>query len=200
MPNEGGDDMAEATTARMEGPDRSVTVANGPVIAGRLLAFYAAVVVIQGGHVVEHIIQLIQVFVLGVPDDQALGLLGYVFAFQGTEEWLHIVFNVLYLISLVVIGWGLWRSPVARSVVPRFGMMAFVFFGVSLEAWHVVEHVVIISNVVANNGCPCPGILDSRLGVSDTVLHFGYNAIAYSATILPFAYLLRHRWQSAKPH
>jgi hypothetical protein len=200
MPNEGGDDMAEATTARMEGPDRSVTVANGPVIAGRLLAFYAAVVVVQGGHVVEHIIQLIQVFVLGVPDDQALGLLGYVFAFQGTEEWLHIVFNVLYLISLVVIGWGLWRSPVARSVVPRFGMMAFVFFGVSLEAWHVVEHVVIISNVVANNGCPCPGILDSRLGVSDTVLHFGYNAIAYSATILPFAYLLRHRWQSAKPH
>jgi hypothetical protein len=198
MPNEGGDDMAEATTARMEGPDRSVTVANGPVIAGRLLAFYAAVVVIQGGHVVEHIIQLIQVFVLGVPDDQALGLLGYVFAFQGTEEWLHIVFNVLYLTSLVVIAWGLWRSPAARSVVPRLAMTAFIF-GVTLEGWHVVEHVVIISNVVANNGCPCPGILDARLGVSDTVLHFGYNALAYSATIPPFAYLLRHRRQLAKP-
>jgi hypothetical protein len=200
MRDEGGDDMAVPTTAQIEGPGRPATVAIGPGIAGRFFAFYAAVVVVQGVHVVEHIIQLIQVFVLGVPDDQALGLLGYVFAFQGTEEWLHIVFNVLYLISLVVIGWGLWRSPVARSVVPRFGMMAFVFFGVSLEAWHVVEHVVIISNVVANNGCPCPGILDSRLGVSDTVLHFGYNAIAYSATILPFAYLARHRWQSAKPH
>jgi hypothetical protein len=78
--------------------------------------------------------------------------------------------------------------------------LAFVFFGVLLEGWHVVEHVVIISNVLANNGCPCPGILDARLGVSDTVLHFGYNVIAYSPTIPPFAYLLRHRWQSAKPH
>jgi hypothetical protein len=200
MGDEGGDDMAEATTAQMEGPDRSATVANGPGIAGRFLAFYTAVVVIQGVHVAEHIIQLIQVFVLGVPDDQALGLLGYVFAFQGTEEWLHIVFNVLYLTSLVVIAWGLLRSPPARSVIPWLAILAFVFFGVWLEGWHVVEHVVIISNVVANNGCPCPGILDARLGVSDTVLHFGYNAIAYSATVLPFAYLLRHRRQSAKPH
>jgi hypothetical protein len=192
--------MVEGAARQIAAIDRAPPATDGRAIGARLLAFYTVVVVVQGVHVIEHIIQLIQVFVLGVPDDQALGLLGYVFAFQGTEEWLHIVFNVLYLISLVVIGWGLWRSPVARSVVPRFGMMAFVFFGVSLEAWHVVEHVVIISNVVANNGCPCPGILDSRLGVSDTVLHFGYNAIAYSATILPFAYLLRHRWQSAKPH
>ncbi len=133
-----------------------------------------------------------QVFALGIPDKDALGLLGYVFQFQGTEEWLHIVFNVLYLASLVVIAWGLLRSPVARSVVPTLAMLAFVFFGVWLEAWHVVEHIVIISNVVANGGCPCPGILDAQLGVSDTVLHFGYNSVAYLATVLPFAYLVRH--------
>jgi hypothetical protein len=187
----------DATNPQVEGADRSATVVHGPGIAGRLLAFYAAVVLVQGVHVVEHVIQLIQVFVLGVPDDQALGLLGYIFAFQGTEEWLHIVFNILYLTSLVVIAWGLLRSPLARSVVPKLAILAFVFFGVWLEGWHVAEHVVIISNVLANNGCPCPGILDARLGVSDTVLHFGYNAIAYSATVLPFAYLLRYRRQSA---
>jgi hypothetical protein len=181
----------------MDGPDRSATV-NVPGIAGGFLAFYAAVVLIQGIHVVEHIIQLIQVFVLGVPEDQALGLLGYLFAFQGTEEWLHIVFNVLYLTSLVVIAWGLLRSRLPGAVIPWLAILAFVFFGVWLEGWHVVEHVVIITNVIANNGCPCPGILDARLGVSDTVLHFGYNVIAYSATVLPFAYLLRHRRRSAR--
>jgi hypothetical protein len=186
------------TTVHLDGPDRAAVAAHGPRIAGRFLAFYAAVVLVQGGHVVEHIIQLIQVFVLGVPESRALGLLGYVFAIQGTEEWLHIVFNLAYFISLVVVGWGLWQSPAAGSIVPLWAMTAFIF-GATLEGWHVLEHVVIISNVIANNGCPCPGILDARLGLSDTVLHFGYNSLAYSATIPPFAYLLRHRWQSAKP-
>ena len=78
-------------------------------------------------------------------------------------------------------------------------MVAFLIFGVWLEGWHVVEHIVIISNVIANNGCPCPGILDARLGVSDTVLHFGYNAIAYAATVLPFAYVIRHGRRSGEP-
>jgi hypothetical protein len=105
--------------------------------------------------------------------------------------------NVLYLTSLVVIAWGLLRSPLARSVVPTLAMLAFVFFGVWLEAWHVVEHIVIISNVVASGGCPCPGIVDSQLGVSDTVLHFGYNSVAYLATVLPFAYLIRHDRRTA---
>jgi hypothetical protein len=179
------------TEARV-GPSGKIGSSNGAIgrpAIGAFLAFYAAVVVIQSGHVVEHIIQLVQVYALGVPDDQALGLLGYVFAFQGTEEWLHIVFNGLYWAGLVVIASRL--LSMRSSVVPRLALWAFLVFGVWLEGWHVIEHVVIISNVIANNGCPCPGIVDSRLGVSDTVLHFGYNAIAYTATVLPFAYLLR---------
>ena len=54
-------------------------------------------VFIQGVHVIEHHIQLVQVFVLGIPDKDALGLLGYVFQFQGTEEWLHLAFNTAYV-------------------------------------------------------------------------------------------------------
>jgi hypothetical protein len=191
------DEMAEATTGRIGAIDRSAAVSSGPAIASRFLAFYAAVVVVQGVHVIEHIIQLVQVYVLHVPDDEALGLLGYLFSFQGTEEWLHIAFNVSYFASLVVIVWGLWHSPAARSVVPLLALLAFLFFGVWLEGWHVVEHLVIISNVIANNGCPCPGILDAQLGVSDTVLHFGYNVVAYAATVLPFAYLIRQLRRSA---
>jgi hypothetical protein len=159
-------------------------------ISRRFVAFYVAVVVVQSVHVVEHIIQLVQVYVLGVPDDEALGLLGYIYQFQGTEEWLHLVFNLVFFISLVVIAAGLFRSRATTSAVPIMALAAFLVFGVWLEGWHVVEHVVIISNVVASNGCPCPGIVDAELGVSDTILHFGYNAVAYAATAAPLWFLL----------
>jgi hypothetical protein len=53
----------------------------------------------------------------------------------------------------------------------------------------VVEHSVIIANVLKKSGCPCPGIGDAALGVTDTQLHFVYNAIAYAATVTPFWFL-----------
>jgi hypothetical protein len=152
---------------------------------------FAAVVLIQGIHVVEHIIQLIQVFAFGIPDDDALGLLGYVFQFQGTEEWLHLVFNASFLATLYLLLFNL-RHFVPRPV-PIWAFWAFAVLAVGLESWHVVEHMVIISNVIENDGCPCPGIGDRALGVTDTVLHFGYNLVAYVATVAPFWYLMQAR-------
>jgi len=76
-------------------------------------------------------------------------------------------------------------------------LAAFLFFALWLEGWHVIEHLVIIANVVANDGCPCPGIVDAGLGVSDTILHFVYNTIAYAATVLPLLYVLRSRSRSS---
>ena len=148
---------------------------------------FVGVVVVQGIHVVEHIIQLIQVFVLGIPDEKALGLLGYILQLQGTEEWLHLVFNVTYLSALLLLVVPL-RAAVPDAV-PRWAYAAFVF-GVGLEGWHNIEHAVIISNVLRNGGCPCPGIGDVALGISDKVLHFFYNAIAYSATVPAFVYYI----------
>jgi hypothetical protein len=77
-------------------------------------------------------------------------------------------------------------------------MRAFAFFVVAsvwLETWHMVEHGVIISRVIANGGCPCPGIGDAALGLSDTILHFGYNVIAYAGLAVAYAYVVRHRRQ-----
>jgi hypothetical protein len=67
----------------------------------------------------------------------------------------------------------------------------FLTGGVMLESWHVVEHSVIIANVIRNSGCPCPGVGDVALGVTDTQLHFLYNAVAYAATVMPFWFLNR---------
>ncbi|MBW3665612.1 MAG: hypothetical protein KY469_21155 [Actinobacteria bacterium] len=162
----------------------------GPVRRG-VFGLFVVVVVVQGVHVVEHVIQLVQVYLLGVPEDDALGLLGVAFEFQGTEEWLHLVFNVTFLLALyVLLGWLRHLRP---RTVPRWAFVAFAVGAVGLESWHVVEHAVIIGNVLRNGGCPCPGIGDVVLGLTDTVLHFIYNLVAYAFTLVPFWYVARQR-------
>jgi hypothetical protein len=153
-----------------------------------LAPFLLTVVAIQGLHVIEHIIQLLQVFVIGVPDDEALGLLGYAFQVQGTEEWLHLVFNASYLIALYVLLFQL--SRLTPWVIPAWAFWAFVIWGVGLETWHMVEHIVIIAHVLQHSGCPCPGIGDAALGVSDTVLHFFYNGLSFTGLLIAAAYVL----------
>src|SRR3954454_6464651 len=93
------------------GPAARAASATPPPVAlsDRVFLFMTAVVVIQGGHVVEHVVQVLQVFVFGVADDDALGLLGYVLQFNGTEEWLHFGYNALYLASLYLLIVPLWR-------------------------------------------------------------------------------------------
>jgi hypothetical protein len=153
--------------------------------------FMTAVVVIQGGHLVEHFVQALQVFVLGVPEDDALGLLGYVLQFNGTEEWLHLGYNTLYLLSLYALILPLWH--ITPEVITKRAFWIFITASVWIESWHMVEHGVIISNVIANGGCPCPGIGDAALGLSDTILHLVYNLVAYIGIAYAYVLILRHR-------
>ena len=158
---------------------------------------FVGVVVVQGFHVMEHVIQLAQVYLFAIPDDNALGLLGYVFQFQGTEEWLHLVFNVTYLSALYLLFVPLRRLVPER--VPFWAFWSFALGGVLLESWHVMEHAVIISNVLANGGCPCPGIGDVALGTTDTILHFFYNALTYAAILAAFVYVRRPGLLTTEP-
>jgi hypothetical protein len=162
-----------------------------PIFEPRLFWFFVAVVVVQSVHMFEHVLQLIQVTVWHVPDDEALGLLGYVFQLQGTEEWLHLFFNLALLTCLYIL-----LGPIRAanpSIVPRWAYLVFLIGAVGLETWHEVEHLVIISRVLLNHGCPCPGIGDAALGVTDTVLHFIYNAVVTSAILVPFWFVVRNR-------
>jgi len=155
------------------------------------IRLFCAVIIIQGFHVLEHIIQLAQVYLFDVAEDDAFGLLGYFWHPQRTEEWLHLGFNGLYAFALYALVVPLWRL-VGRGV-PLWSFAVFAVGGVAFETWHVVEHIVIISNVIQNSGCPCPGIGDRVLGVTDTQLHFVYNAIAYAATVTAFWFAIEAR-------
>ncbi len=176
-----------SATALAEGVATPRTAALSPLA----FRFLVIVVVVQGGHVIEHIVQALQVFVFGVPEDDALGLLGYVLQFNGTEEWLHLVFNSVYLLSLYALILPLWR--ITPAVLPTWAFAVFVAASVWVETWHMVEHGVIISNVIANGGCPCPGIGDVALGLSDTLLHLFYNGVAYAGVALALLFVLRDR-------
>jgi hypothetical protein len=57
----------------------------------------------------------------------------------------------------------------------------------------LVEHIVIIANVIRHSGCPCPGIGDRALSLSDAILHFFYNTIADTATVIPFWFVAKAR-------
>ncbi len=153
------------------------------------LPLFVSVVLIQGFHVFEHIVQLAQVYVFDVADDDAFGLLGYLIKPQGTEEWLHLGFNSLYLLAIYALVRPLWQ--VTGTAIPLWSFVVFAAAAVGLESWHVVEHIVIIANVIEHSGCPCPGIGDRALGVTDTQLHFVYNAVAYAGTVTPFWFLMQ---------
>jgi hypothetical protein len=176
---------------------RAAVAPSAASLSNRAFYFMSAVVVIQGGHVVEHIVQLLQVTVFGVPDDSALGLLGYVLQFNGTEEWLHLGYNSVYLLSLYVLIAPLWR--ITPAVLPTLVFWFFIAASVWVETWHMVEHGVIISHVIANGGCPCPGIGDVALSVSDTVLHFFYNVLAYAGIAVAYLLVLRDRGYVLRP-
>lgn len=158
----------------------------------RSVAVLAGVLGVQATHFVEHIIQLFQVYVFRVPEDQALGALGAVFELHGTEEWLHLVFNLALLTAL------LWFRPFVRHELGVWtrSYRAYLFLGVGVEMWHVIEHLVVTGNMIANGGgCPCPGILD-RI-VPENILHFGYNIAALTglaAGVVPILVAaVRHR-------
>lgn len=155
-----------------------------PFLKSLFFPLFVSVVVIQGIHVIEHVIQLAQVYLFDVSEDDAFGLLGYFWHPQDTEEWLHLGFNIVYLLALYALLLPLWWL-VGRGVTP-WAFATFASGGVGLETWHVVEHAVIIANVIEHHGCPCPGIGDRLLGVTDTQLHFFYNAIAYASTVIGF--------------
>src|SRR4029450_11359517 len=139
--------VGPGTKARDAGSSASRAVLSASIasriLEPRLFWFFVGVAVVQSVHMFEHVLQLIQITVWEVPDDEALGLLGYVFQLQGTEEWLDLFFNLALLTSLWILPGPIRAS--SPSIVPRWAYLVYVIGAVGLETWHEVEHLVIIS-------------------------------------------------------
>lgn len=136
-----------------------------------ILALAAAV---QSFHMLEHIVQVIQKFVLQLP--VAHGILGASLDF----EPVHFTFNILYLGSVAVV-WIIFTKTPIRKMNLIYGLFTFVLV---FQSWHFVEHAVKLEQHFVNGCVSCPGILGYYF--DPILLHFTYNAIVYIPLIIVF--------------
>jgi hypothetical protein len=154
---------------------------------------FLALVLFQGFHELEHVVQVIQQFLLGNP--KGAGILGSVF--DGPP--LHFLYNTGFLALLIAtyVLLGMHRSGTRRE----FGTMVFALltFAVVWQSWHELEHIVKLYQYytlgyINNVG----GILAIGPGAilplfNNVWLHFWYNTIAYVPIVIAYFASGMHR-------
>src|SRR5688572_24388548 len=91
--------------------------------------FVFVVMFVQTAHMIEHVAQVTQKFVLHMKT--APGFLGAIFDL----EWVHFLYNSLEEVALIAI--FLWWRRHRTDAVP-FALSGGVYF----QGYHVVEHIV----------------------------------------------------------
>jgi hypothetical protein len=137
--------------------------------------------VIQTAHMVEHVAQVVQRYVLMM--ERAQGFLGAVFDL----EWVHFAYNSSLEIGFLAV-FVLWRRA-DRTMIPPLLSLLVLFQG-----YHVVEHVVKMIQYYALGITMGPkGILGHAVPL--IWLHFAFNLIVLALVILVWddAYRVRLR-------
>lgn len=129
-------------------------------------------VVVQSFHMVEHVSQIIQKFVLKLP--VAHGVLG---EFLDLEP-VHFTYNLTYLILIVLI-WQSFRRTRTEKTKLLYGL---VFFTLVFQSWHFVEHSVKLYQHFTYGCASCSGIIGMFVDVA--VLHFVYNLVVFSPIVI----------------
>jgi len=131
--------------------------------------------VIVLAHWSEHIAQAIQIWGLGRPVPQARGLLGLLFPWLITSEWLHYGYALVMLIGLWLLRGGF--TGTAR----RWWMVAFW-----IQVWHHVEHLLLLIQAQSHHpffGRAVPTSI-LQLIVPRVELHLFYNTIVFIPMVI----------------
>lgn len=149
------------------------------------LALFYLLVVTQGGHVVEHLVQMIQLHLLGFRGPAARGVFGML-----DIEWVHFLWNTWVLAAVSLLLW-------------RFRANRWLWATLALAAWHETEHIVMMATYLGRGVAGSPGLL-ARGGllaggvpVTRPDLHFLYNLIETTPLVIAFVVQLRNvydRW------
>jgi hypothetical protein len=121
-------------------------------------------------HWLEHLVQAYQIWVLDKPRPQARGVLGQVFPWLVSSEWLHYGYAILMLVGLFLLR-------------PGFVGRARTWWTVALviQFWHHIEHLLLLIQAQTHTfyfGGTVP------TSVAQTVfprveLHLFYNSIVF---------------------
>ncbi len=157
-------------------------------VSSPALGVFLALVLLQGFHTLEHVVQVVQRWALGIPNGN--GLLGSL----ADIEPLHFAYNTLYL-ALLAATYLLLDLDVDGP--RRHGRLVFglLTFALAFQAWHEVEHVVKLKQYFALgvNGTggifgQGPGAVAPRFPIP--LLHLAYNLTAYVPTLAAFLVLM----------
>jgi hypothetical protein len=158
-----------------------------PTFIGRLngerheLALRLFMVIVLG-HWVEHLLQGLQIYVLGWPVPEARGALGLLFPALIKSEALHYGYAVVMLIGLWVLRSGF------TGKVDRFWWTV----ALCIQFFHHIEHALLQGQVIIGHnlmGRPVPTSL-VQLWVPRVELHLFYNTIVFLPMVIAMYYHL----------
>ncbi|MEV0774243.1 hypothetical protein ACIBLA_03170 [Streptomyces sp. NPDC050433] len=124
--------------------------------------------VIVVAHWAEHIVQAIQIYVMGWPIPEARGVLGIPFPWLVTSEWMHYGYALLMLVCFLLLR-------------PAFAGTSRVWWNTALgiQVWHHFEHLLLLVQALSGsfllgNAAPTSVI---QLLMPRVELHLFYNAL-----------------------
>jgi hypothetical protein len=144
----------------------SVAAINGRFHRVALNVFMAIVLL----HWAEHLVQAYQVWVLDRPRPAARGVLGQIYPWLVTSEWLHYGYAIVMLLGLFLLR-------------PGFVGRARTWWTVALviQFWHHIEHLLLLIQAQTHTfffGAAVPTSV-AQLIVPRVELHLFYNSIVF---------------------
>jgi len=159
------------------------------MFASRALTVFVALVLLQGFHELEHIVQVVQRLALGIPSGN--GLVGSL----ADIEPVHFVYNSLYLCLLMAVFalFGLHREGPSEHGRLVAGLATF---GLAFQMWHELEHVFKLTQYFTLGVNGTGGVLGQGPGAIAPLfpiplLHLAYNTVAYVPALAAFVLLVR---------
>jgi hypothetical protein len=134
------------------------------------------------GHWAEHLAQAYQIWVLGWPRPKARGVLGEVYPWLVTSEWLHYGYALVMLVALFLLR-------------PGFVGRARTWWTVALviQFWHHIEHLLLLIQAQSGHnffGRAVPTSL-LQLVFPRVELHLFYNSIVFIPMMIAVYFHLR---------
>jgi len=147
------------------------------------LNIFALIVV---SHWMEHLLQAIQIFVLGWPRPAALGALGLLYPWLVSSEWLHYAYALVMLIGLLILLPGMTGQ--ART---------WWTIALGIQVWHHIEHLLLLVQAVTMHplfGAAAPTSV-AQIFFPRVELHLFYNVIVTVPMIIA---MYHHRYPSRR--
>lgn len=135
----------------------------------------AVFLVIVLAHWAEHVVQAIQIWVLGWPVPESRGVLGGWFPWLVKSEALHYGYALVMLVGLIILRPGF--TGAART---------WWTAALAIQVWHHFEHLLLLGQKVTGNnlaGEPVPTSV-VQLVAPRVELHLFYNAVVFAPMVV----------------